>query len=93
MEIEGVRVALGLVCAKQPSFALGILAKKEGGGPQQPRPASSTASRLCICTYCRKKSNERRKLCFGKTKPNCHSRLPSSINFIPILQSSYKYCK
>lgn len=54
MEIEGVRVALGLVCAKQPSFALGILAKKEGGGPQQPRPASSTASRLCICTYCRK---------------------------------------
>lgn len=93
MEVEGLRTALRLVCAKQPSFALDILEAMESGDPEQPRPGSSTAPSWCICTYCREMPTDREKLCCGKTKQNCISRLPVSIDFPPILQISFKYCK
>lgn len=43
MEIEGLRAALRLVCAKQPSFVQDILETMESGDPKQPQPGSSTA--------------------------------------------------
>lgn len=78
---------------KAALLALDILEAMESGDPEQPRPGSSTAPSWCICTYCREMPTDREKLCCGKTKQNCISRLPVSIDFSPILQISFKYCK
>ncbi|XP_062595875.1 P2X purinoceptor 7-like [Saccostrea cucullata] len=76
MDTEELRTVLRLVCSKQPSFMLDIMETLEGGGPEQPGSESRTAPSWCICTYCREMPTDREKVCCGKTRQNCQSRLP-----------------
>jgi hypothetical protein len=68
-----------MVCSKQPSLMLDILDTADSGGPEQPGSEGRAVPSWCICTYCRDMPTDREKLCCGKSRLNCQSRLPVSI--------------
>ena len=79
MDMEELRRVLRLVCSKQPSFVLDILDTVGGDGPEQPRSESRTAPSWCVCTYCLNIPTDRERICCGKSRENCQSRLPVSM--------------
>ena len=78
MDMEELRKVLRLVCSKQPSFILDIL-DAVGVMVQGNQGLKEGLHQAGVSALCRNMPTDREGVCCGKSRENCQSRLPVSM--------------